>query len=411
MAVYPYCKKCACRRDAAQTGGVECADKSAHKKSVMWRADVNFGTGTRLRKFFTTKENAETQERQWLTDDERGTLLPKDQQPDQRFGDLADKYWDEHVKTDNHKPERTTYYLVQFLKERVGRDRKIGPLNDGELQAFQNDLRQLQRTLRSEGRAGATVNRIFNVLRAIFKKGKEWGVIKIDPSELISRMQEEEPAIRFLEIAEIEKLRRAIETLPEYVRAKNLKERRSGNNRVPEVTPEQVKRLHNRVLVYLHTGARPSSQADCNWSNGDVDLSNRIIWFTTYKGGKRNKKHRYPHPIDNELYQVLLERAKVTNKRGPVFDVTGIRELETLAIEASGINEGKQPRQEFSMYGLKHCYASHLLMSGASLLEVAKLLGHTDTRMVEKHYGHLTLGHLRKVQEKVNLTPPLMEVI
>ena len=28
-------------------------------------------------------------------------------------------------------------------------------------------------------------------------------------------------------------------------------------------------------------------------------------------------------------------------------------------------------------------------MNGAPLMVVAKNLGHTDTRMVEKHYGHL----------------------
>jgi integrase len=38
---------------------------------------------------------------------------------------------------------------------------------------------------------------------------------------------------------------------------------------------------------------------------------------------------------------------------------------------------------------LRHTYASHYLMSGGSLVAVAKQLGHTTTRMVEQHYGHL----------------------
>ena len=36
-----------------------------------------------------------------------------------------------------------------------------------------------------------------------------------------------------------------------------------------------------------------------------------------------------------------------------------------------------------------HTYASLYLMSGGSLVALAKQLGHTTTRMVEKHYGHL----------------------
>jgi hypothetical protein len=33
-------------------------------------------------------------------------------------------------------------------------------------------------------------------------------------------------------------------------------------------------------------------------------------------------------------------------------------------------------------------------MAGAPLLVVAKNLGHTDTRMVEKHYGHLSQSYI-----------------
>ncbi len=42
-----------------------------------------------------------------------------------------------------------------------------------------------------------------------------------------------------------------------------------------------------------------------------------------------------------------------------------------------------------SFHCLRHTYASHAIMNGAPLLVVAKNLGHSDTRMVEKHYGHL----------------------
>jgi integrase len=44
---------------------------------------------------------------------------------------------------------------------------------------------------------------------------------------------------------------------------------------------------------------------------------------------------------------------------------------------------------EANFHCLRHTYASHAIMAGAPLLVVAKNLGHSDTRMVEKHYGHL----------------------
>jgi integrase len=39
---------------------------------------------------------------------------------------------------------------------------------------------------------------------------------------------------------------------------------------------------------------------------------------------------------------------------------------------------------------LRHTWASHAVMNGAALMVVARNLGHADTKMVEKHYGHLS---------------------
>jgi integrase len=42
----------------------------------------------------------------------------------------------------------------------------------------------------------------------------------------------------------------------------------------------------------------------------------------------------------------------------------------------------------------RHTFASHAVMNGVPLLVVAKSLGHADTRMVEKHYGHLAPSYV-----------------
>jgi len=50
--------------------------------------------------------------------------------------------------------------------------------------------------------------------------------------------------------------------------------------------------------------------------------------------------------------------------------------------------------QSANFHCLRHTYASHSIMNGAPLLVVAKNLGHADTRMVEKHYGHLAPSYV-----------------
>jgi integrase len=48
-----------------------------------------------------------------------------------------------------------------------------------------------------------------------------------------------------------------------------------------------------------------------------------------------------------------------------------------------------------SFHGLRHTYASLSLMGGVPLQVVAENLGHADTRMCERHYGHLAASHKR----------------
>jgi integrase len=47
-----------------------------------------------------------------------------------------------------------------------------------------------------------------------------------------------------------------------------------------------------------------------------------------------------------------------------------------------------------SFHVLRHTWASHAVMNGVPLMVVAKNLGHSDTRMVEKHYGHLAPSYI-----------------
>src|SRR3984893_1168447 len=47
-----------------------------------------------------------------------------------------------------------------------------------------------------------------------------------------------------------------------------------------------------------------------------------------------------------------------------------------------------------NFHGLRHTYASLAVMNGAPLHVVGKNLGHADTRMVEKHYGHFAQSYV-----------------
>jgi integrase len=58
---------------------------------------------------------------------------------------------------------------------------------------------------------------------------------------------------------------------------------------------------------------------------------------------------------------------------------------------------------------LRHTWASHAVMNGVPLMIVAQNMGHTDTRMVEKFYGHLAPSFvadaIRKGAPQFGFTP------
>jgi integrase len=62
-----------------------------------------------------------------------------------------------------------------------------------------------------------------------------------------------------------------------------------------------------------------------------------------------------------------------------------------------------------SFHILRHTWASLAVMAGAPLLVVARNLGHADTRMVERHYGHLAPSYIadeiRRAAPKFGIKP------
>lgn len=363
MAIYFWCKICQTRESA-------CKDPIEHKAKgfFQYRTDFMLGgrTGTRLRKIFERKKDAEDYQRTTITDYKRGDYTLSIKKKDKIFfQDFADRYYTEHCLIVNRHPERATKSKITVAKLLLGKR----PLSD----ITRTELKELQQQLpKKRNWKASAVNRFFNVLKAIFYKAMEWEILDKNPAEFIIKLVEDDPIPRFLTQKEINLLRsKAID-----------------------------QRLQDYITVLLHTGMRPSFIKEMGWDV--VDLTNRVIHAMNYKG---RKPHRYPVPIDDSLYELLLRRASLTKKLGLVFDTSNINSLVKQAIKETRLNEGKSKEQRFTIYGLKHCYASHLLMSGVSLATVTELLGNTDMRMTKKHYGHLTIEYLREAQNKVNLTP------
>ena len=78
-----------------------------------------------------------------------------------------------------------------------------------------------------------------------------------------------------------------------------------------------------------------------------------------------------------------------------------LKSHQTRPMKETCIRATIEPPANFHV--LRHTYASLTIMNGAPLMVVARNLGHTDTRMVEKHYGHLAPSY---VAEQIRAAAP-----
>jgi integrase len=142
--------------------------------------------------------------------------------------------------------------------------------------------------------------------------------------------------------------------------------------------------FRNMVQAALQTGARYSELASLTVADFNSDVG--TVAIRDSKSGKRR--------------HIVLTEEGVTFFRGIVVGRSGSETMfRNRASRAWGKSHQARPMKEactaakinppIGFHGLRHTWASLSVMNGVPLLVVAKNLGHADTRMVEKHYGHL----------------------
>jgi len=142
------------------------------------------------------------------------------------------------------------------------------------------------------------------------------------------------------------------------------------------------------VRAALYTGARYGELGRLGVS--DFNASAGTLFIAKSKGGRQ----RYVH-LDPEATRFFRE---VCTNRDPG---------EAIFLRESGDpwakDSQKKPMQRtcsvakikrFGFHQLRHTAASRWITLGVSLKVVAEQLGHVDTKMVERYYGHLASGHI-----------------
>ncbi len=219
-------------------------------------------------------------------------------------------------------------------------------------------------------RTGATVNRYLAGLSATLGyavKTLQW--IERNPCERIEKPAESKGRVRFLSDDERSALLAQCKAHPD---------------------------LYLAVVLALSTGARQAEIMTLRY--GQIDFARQVIILAKTKNGETRAL-----PLVSTAFSLLKERAKVRNLNDDrVFPPTkfakkseylDLRQPWEKAIKAAGITD-------FHWHDLRHTAASYLAMSGVSLVEISKILGHRTMQMVSR-YSHLSEGHIVATGEKL----------
>ena len=153
--------------------------------------------------------------------------------------------------------------------------------------------------------------------------------------------------------------------------------------------------LYPCVVLALSTGMRQAELMELKWS--DVSLKDGyLILYKTKNGDTRRV------PLSGLALSILQEHAKIRRIDTPLLFPSTRYPQQPIDLRKAFANALKAAEiTNFKWHDLRHCTASYLVMNGATMPEIAEVLGHKTLSMV-KRYAHLSDGHVSNVVASMN---------
>ena len=214
--------------------------------------------------------------------------------------------------------------------------------------------------------SNASINRHKAAISGVLTYACKKGYIKINPARLIPSLPENNERIRFLSEAERKRL-------------------------FASCRASHWDKLYLIVLLAITTGARKGELTNLRWN--DIDFERRTAYVSTTKNGQPKVLPLTDSVIKelqlfNQNNSRLIFESKVKEDVAYCFTKPWKKALEDAEIK------------DFRFHDLRHSCASYLAQSGASLLEIADVLGHKQIS-VTKRYAHLCIEHKSSLINRV----------
>lgn len=289
----------------------------------------------------------------------------------------------------------------------------LGLTTVGDLQPVQ--IIRYRNQHRADGASNRTANLLVDTMGAMFAWALGCGLIDVNPLRNVRRLPDgvghQRYRRRALTDAEIERFLQAAALDDEATAARWCGQGGgAGNHRLHKVRMPQAPLW----LAFLETGARWSELTRTRWTDWDLGERTLVLRAETTKSRKRRVL-----PMREELAATLRElRAlheqilgRSVEPSDPAFRTpeaakwmkatNNAMRLFNRTLERAGIPRVDGEGRKLDIHSLRHTFGSRLARNGVGLVQVQRLMGHSDPKLTAQVYTHLDVEDLRRAVESV----------
>jgi integrase len=353
---------------------------AVRKRGDTWQIDYIDPSGKRVRKSFKKKKDADAEHGKRISLIGEGRYLDVKKECKTTFGELLKKYEENY----QHQPSFKTWkeLCLKNFEEHFKAETRLDHFKYVDMVAYRNHLRQ-KMTVKRTIRTVASVNREMSCLHHLFSEGKAWGMIEGNPFAEGKTLIEKENNARLRYLSEDE---------------------------IPRLLDASSPHLRDIVVCALNTGMRRGEILSLRWDQ----ITDGLIYL---QKTKTNTARQIPiNDTLTELFKGIQKRQKIGTEYVFTFDPKAKKKEpqgQLVVINPEKGDRINNVKRSFTsalrrakildchFHDLRHTFASHMIMRGASLKEIQEILGHATITMTMR-YAHLSQDSKKKAVNLLN---------
>ena len=275
------------------------------------------------------------------------------------FSQLKSRYIKDSKRNKTPKTTEREEIVLENFTSFLEKDIELSKITIEKIEGFK-DLRL------ENGKKSATVSIELRVLKTMFNRAIDWGLISANPVKGVKLPKHDNISVRFLTKNEVEKL-------------------------ISTIKADENIQFLRIVKAYLHTGARRNELLPPLFTWDNVDFDERKVMIN----GQKGQSKRFL-PMNQTLFELFTEIKDNDPKTPFNFNPDYITKKIAKYYKSAKIKGA-------NTHSLRKTFGSLLIQNNvADIYTVSKLLGHASVKTTEKYYVDLVDDNYKSALDELD---------